>query len=178
MSFVQFTAEFGFAETGDSRTARYARMKQLSMSLYNLLAAQSAINMPRPASGHDVKMNGLSFSRLTSGMKYVPQFGNSPAKLTMTAIHDLDGDLPNPYPDALVLAHNDYYEGYLATVQKAAVGNLQASFTACVKEVFDLLDAAATSLNSSHDAGAFVFRLEYAGINFGGLARGYHFPRG
>jgi len=177
MSFVQFTAEISFAETGDSRTARYARMKKLSMNLYNLLSAESSINMPRPASGHDVKANGWSLSRLISGMKYVPQFGDSPAKLTMVAIHDLDRELPNPYEDTLVLAHGEYYEGYLATVQKAAVGNLQASFMACVKEVYDILVTAVNSLNSDHDAGASVFRLEYAGINFGGLVRGYHFPR-
>lgn len=168
MAYVQFTAEVKFAEIGNDRSVRFIRAQNLAKKLYELLDLNSNINMPLPAGAQ---------RNMSPSFRYVPQFGNTPARFILTGIHVITGELPNPFADATIMAHSDYYTGYLATVQKEAVGNLQATFTAKVKLLTTILESVIATLNGDTDAGASLYRLDYAGIAFGGLARGYHFPR-
>ena len=147
---------------------RQIRAQKLAKTLYELLDANSNITMPLPAGAQ---------RHMSSSFRYVPQFGATPARFVITGIHNITGELPNPFADINILSGGEYYTGYLATVEKQAAGNLQTTFTAKVRLLTVILESVIATLNADTDAGASLFRLDYAGIAFGGLVRGYHFPQ-
>jgi hypothetical protein len=179
MAFVQFTAEFKFSEKGGNlRRERVLRTQQIATRLFTLLDAEAGLVMPRPA-GSQFSRQGTrqAFSELGMGLRYVPQAGQQPARLILTAMHEFTGDLPNPYANRDVLSGGQYWTGQLATVQKAADTNVQATFNAKVLALIAILNDAVADINSEYDdADVELYRLDYAGINYGGLSRGYHFP--
>jgi hypothetical protein len=175
MRWVPFTAFIKIVPSlaNGKRFEIIRNAQKLSIALFEELPNFDGgkFQLSSPSGGQQNGMtNGAALSSFANGTAYKPQFGQSPAQLTLTGF--FSSDAPNAYtqPNVMKFSGNEIYTG-----QGSHLNEVMPTSTV-FSEVSDILLILRNACNAAFPASVpfSVFRLEYNGLVFGD--RGLTFP--
>ena len=175
MRWVPFTAFIKIVPSlaNGKRFEIIRNAQKLSIALFeeipNYDGGKFQLSSPSGGQQHS-QTNGSALSSFANGTAYKPQFGQSPAQLTMSGFYKSEAKNTYTQPEVMRFSGNEKYSGQGSHLNEVMPTDTVAS------EVSDIISI----LRNSCDA-AFpmtvpysVFRLEYNGLVFGD--RGLTFP--
>jgi hypothetical protein len=172
-----FTAHFRVIATRGKRFETIRSLQRLAGLIYagasgtDGLIGEASIQVATPGGGQASQLNASDQTDYYPGCAYTPQFGETPAQLTITGFYLLDTANDQPWSDKTVAFSGDYStgaggaQGYRTNPTTAVASEVQA-----LKAIIDAVIAAEVPNES-----VTLFRLDYKGIIWGD--RGFHFPR-
>lgn len=147
--------------------------QKLSIALFEEIQNNDGgkFQLSSPSGGQqNSQTNGAAFSSFANGTAYKPQFGQSPAQLTLSGFYKSEAKNAYTQPEVMRFSGNEQYTGSASHLNEVMPTNTVAS------EVLDILTILRNSCDDAFPVTVpySVFRLEYNGLVFGD--RGLTFP--
>jgi len=147
--------------------------QKLSIALFEEIPSNDGgkFQLSSPSGGQqNSRTNGAALSSFANGTAYKPQFGQSPAQLTLSGFYKSEAKNVYTQSDVMRFSGNEQYTGQGSHLNEVMPTNTVAS------EVLDILTILRNSCDDAFPAAVpySVFRLEYNGLVFGD--RGLTFP--
>ncbi len=147
--------------------------QKLSIALFEEISNNDGgkFQLSSPSGGQqNSQTNGAALSSFANGTAYKPQFGQSPAQLTLSGFYKSEAKNVYTQSDVMRFSGNEQYTGQGSHLNEVMPTNTVAS------EVLDILTILRNSCDDAFPAAVpySVFRLEYNGLVFGD--RGLTFP--
>jgi hypothetical protein len=147
--------------------------QKLSIALFEEIHNNDGgkFQLSSPSGGQqNSQTNGAALSSFANGSAYKPQFGQSPAQLTLSGFYKSEAKNVYTQSDVMRFSGNEQYTGQGSHLNEVMPTNTVAS------EVLDILTILRNSCDDAFPAAVpySVFRLEYNGLVFGD--RGLTFP--
>lgn len=175
MRWVPFTAFIKIvpSPTNGKRFEIIRSAQKLSIALFeeihNYDGGKFQLSSPSGGQQHS-QTNGAALSSFANGTAYKPQFGQSPAQLTMSGFYKSQAQNVYTQTEVMRFSGNEKYTGSGSHLNEVMPTNTVTS------EVIDILTILRNSCNAAFPGSVpySVFRLEYNGLVFGD--RGLTFP--
>lgn len=178
--FAPFVAYFKVLPVRNKRFEHIRNLQKLAIRLYEALNDNANLNLVLPGGGQSNQLFNFMNSDYANGSMIKPQFGESPAQLTLagffrvsTAI-GVDGLNSQPHPDKQLIHAGEFVSGAGGAHPWRQSGKPTTLAETEVKELKLTIegDLPAPELPSDEIT---IFRIDYKGITWGD--RGHFFPQ-
>lgn len=172
-----FTAHLRVVASRGKRFETVRSLQRLAYLIYDGadgnggLIGNASIAVARPGGGQTSQLNGNDQTDYVPGMAVTPQFGNSPARLSIPGFYLLETANDQPWAERTIAHAGAYFTG--AGGSNAYRTNPTATVAAEVTALKAIIDAVIAA--EVPGEGVTLFRLDYKGITWGD--RGFTFPR-
>lgn len=177
MKWVPFTVHVKITPANPDKRFEHIRdMQKIASMAYEGLEAlvPSVLSIATPGGGQHTSIGGMQdggLGGMTPGLAVKPQFGETPAQMSITGFYNTANANVQPQPAATRISGGEIFESGASQAWNSGPNAIIDTQAAALKSALDAAIGAA--LPSAVDYK--IFRLDYCNVIYGD--RGHHFPQ-
>lgn len=177
MKWVPFTVHVKIIPANPDKRFEHVRdMQKIASMAYEGLEAlvPSVISIATPGGGQHTSIGGMQdggLGGMTPGLAVKPQFGETPAQMSITGFYNTTNANVQPQPTATRISGGEVFESSASQAWNNGPNAIIDTQVVALKSALDTAIGAALPSTVDYK----IFRLDYSNVVYGD--RGHHFPQ-